>query len=186
MDSLTQTLQIMSSNLFMSIVSRLAEPEARKIIFSGSEKAKTGVSQLSRVSSVVNVNAAQALLAEEFSIMFREFHEFVIVSSKMLRYLDFDTIVNFRNKKSDDDYLKNALPGICSTVMTKIIENAPYEKDKGTNEESKEETLDSGATLIKTDGLREKKEFPAEKPWKKKKAPEKPKKVYDLTKWTQE
>lgn len=91
-DPLTKRLQIMSSNLFMSIVSRLAEPEARKIIFSGSETEKTGVSSLSRASSVVNVNAAQALLAEEFSIMFREFHEFIIIASKMARYIDFEMI----------------------------------------------------------------------------------------------
>ena len=37
-DKLSKHLQIMSSNLFMSIVSRLSEPEGRKIIFSGADK----------------------------------------------------------------------------------------------------------------------------------------------------
>ena len=52
-----------------------------------------------------------------------------------------------------------------------------------------EETLENGAKIIKTFGPKGKKEFPAEKPWKKKRKvqqPQKPKKVYDLTRWTQE
>lgn len=48
----------------MGIVSRLAEPEARKIIFNKVEEKATGVGSLSRATSVVNVNAAQALLAD--------------------------------------------------------------------------------------------------------------------------
>ena len=65
--------------MYMGIVSRLAEPEAHKIIFSKREENKTGIGSLSRASSAVNVNAAQLLLAEEFGIMFREFHEFVLI-----------------------------------------------------------------------------------------------------------
>ena len=42
----------------MGIVSRLAEPEARKIIFDKKDEQATGVGQLSRATSVVNVNAA--------------------------------------------------------------------------------------------------------------------------------
>ena len=86
---------MITSNLYMGIVSRLAEPEARKIIFNKTEERATGVSSMTRASSVVNVNAAQALLAEEFNIMFREFHEFALVASKLGRYISFDTLSAF-------------------------------------------------------------------------------------------
>ena len=76
----------------MGIVSRLAEPEARKIIFDKSDEKRTGVGSLQKATSIVNVSAAQALLAEEFNIMFREFHEFVLISNKIGRYLEFETI----------------------------------------------------------------------------------------------
>ena len=42
-DALTKELQVISSNLYMGIVSRLAEPEARKIIFNKQEEKATGV-----------------------------------------------------------------------------------------------------------------------------------------------
>lgn len=42
---------------------------------------------------MLNVNATQALLAEEFSIMFREFHEFIIMASKLRGYIDFDLLL---------------------------------------------------------------------------------------------
>ena len=42
----------------MGIVSRLAEPEARKIIFDKSEEKKTGVGSLQKATSIVNVSAA--------------------------------------------------------------------------------------------------------------------------------
>lgn len=57
-DSLTKELQVLTSNLYMSIVSRLAEPEARKIIFEKADAQETGVTSLQRASSVVNVSAA--------------------------------------------------------------------------------------------------------------------------------
>lgn len=43
---LTKELQVITSNLYMGIVSRLAEPEARKIIFSKTETEKTGIGSL--------------------------------------------------------------------------------------------------------------------------------------------
>ena len=57
-DPLTKELQVISSNLYMGIVSRLSEPEARKIIFNKDDEKATGVSSLSRATSIVNVNAA--------------------------------------------------------------------------------------------------------------------------------
>ena len=89
---LAKELKMITSNLYMGIVARLAEPEARKIIFNKTQEKSTGVDYITRVSSVVNVNAAQALLAEEFNIMFREFHEFVLIAGKLGRYLTFETI----------------------------------------------------------------------------------------------
>lgn len=80
---MAKELKAITSNLYMGIVSRLAEPEARKIIFDKKDEKATGVGSLSRAASVVNVNTAQALLALEFSTMFREFHEFVLIASKL-------------------------------------------------------------------------------------------------------
>ena len=111
----------MSSNLYMSIVSRLAEPEARKIIFDKKEQKATGVGSLSRATSVVNVNAAQALLAEEFSIMFREFHEFIIMASKLRRYIDFDFLLKYHKHKQDEGMLRTLMPELMNSVMAKII-----------------------------------------------------------------
>lgn len=56
-DPLTKELQVITSNLYMGIVSRLAEPEARKIIFEKKEAEATGVTSLKRIASVVNVSA---------------------------------------------------------------------------------------------------------------------------------
>lgn len=118
---LTKELQLISSNLYMGIVSRLAEPEARKIIFSKTETEQTGIGSLSRISSVVNVNTAQALLAEEFNIMFREFHEFVLVARKFNKYLEFKDIQDYYFDNESWKYIENTMPTIISKTMTKII-----------------------------------------------------------------
>jgi len=128
LEPLTQKLQIMSTNLYLSIVSRLTEPEARKIIFGLKEKEATGVASLSRMTSIVNVNAAQALLSEEFNIMFKEFHEFVLVASKIGRYIDFETVSQFYNSQPNEtQFFNNKMPQLVSQVMDKIISNARYE-----------------------------------------------------------
>ena len=164
---------MITSNLYMGIVSRLAEPEARKIIFNKTEERATGVSSMTRASSVVNVNAAQALLAEEFNIMFREFHEFALVASKLGRYISFDTLSAFHGSGEPTDTSGSLMPELINTTMAKIIQNAPYEQDL-------EESKSAPAPEAKSAG----KAFPAEKPWKKK--PQKKAKVYDLCTYTEE
>lgn len=49
---------MLSSDLYLEIVTRLAEPEARKIIFNKDAQEATGVDSLSRAQSTVNVNTA--------------------------------------------------------------------------------------------------------------------------------
>jgi hypothetical protein len=44
---------------------------------------------------VLNVNATQALLAEAFNIMFREFHEFTLVGDKIGPSLSFNFLSQF-------------------------------------------------------------------------------------------
>ena len=124
---------MITSNLYMGIVSRLAEPEARKIIFNKTQEKSTGVDFITRASSVVNVNSAQALLAEEFNIMFREFHEFVLIASKLGRYLSFETINNYWAQGEAQKTLEDEMPEIINSTMTKIIENAPYEQISSQN-----------------------------------------------------
>ena len=71
--------------------------------------------------------------------MFREFHEFVLVASKLSRYLDFDTINAFY-ARGDQEYISENMPRIINETMSKIIQNAPYEVDEPI-EESKTEAI---------------------------------------------
>ena len=105
----------------MGIVSRLTEPEARKIIFDKVEKQATGVSELKSAKSVINVNAAQCLLAEEFNIIFREFHEFLLISGKLGRYLSHEQINNFKASGESEEKLTEQMPIIINEVMKKIL-----------------------------------------------------------------
>ena len=149
------------------------------------------------------MSAAQALLAEEFNIMFREFHEFVLISNKIGRYIEFETICQFYQSGETKDFINTTMPELINETMQKIIKNAPYEdgrkqiaKTTSIEEEKKDgEVLDHGASIqrkaVSVQDIRV--EFPAEKPWKTKKnkkaaakAPPKKAKVYDATKYTQQ
>lgn len=58
--------------------------------------------------------------------MFREFHEFVLVASKLSRYIDFDTISDFYASGESQEYINAEMPRFINETMTKIIQNAPY------------------------------------------------------------
>lgn len=50
----------------------------------------------------MNINSAQALLSEAFNMMFREFHEFTLVSGKIDGYISLEQLNLFRaNGESD-------------------------------------------------------------------------------------
>lgn len=65
------------------------------------------------------------------------------------------------------------MPEIINSTMTKIIENAPYEEISQQNQEEEKKGAAAPEDV--------KVQFPAEKPWKKKKT-----KVYDLCRYTEE
>lgn len=53
--------------------------------------------------------------------MFREFHEFVLVSSKLSNYISFETISDFFNTGESSQRLLGQMPTIINDVMQKIL-----------------------------------------------------------------
>ena len=145
---MTKELQVITSNLYMGIVSRLAEPEARKIIFQKEAAKAAGVPSLQKVTSAVNVSAAQALLAEEFDIMFREFHEFVLVGGKIGRYLPHERVSEYRALGETRRWINDHMPAIIADTMEKIIRKAPYD---GAAEEEKTEDASASPEEVKVE-----------------------------------
>ena len=169
---------MLTSNLYMSIVSRLAEPEARKIIFEKADAQETGVTSLQRASSVVNVSAAQSLIADEFSIMFREFHEFILVGGKLSKFLDLKMISEYQAAGEVFDYIQNNMPKIVNEVMHKIITGVKPDKS---DKEVSPDDIKLIDTTDKKEGEESKEESKDEAPKKKKQV-----KLYDPMKYTTE
>ena len=95
------------------------------------------------MTSVVNVSAAQSLLAEEFDIMFREFHMFVLIGTKIEQFVSRDLIKNLCSfgVTGIREWAKKFMPQVISETMDKIIRGETEEKQ--TEEESKKAEQDA-------------------------------------------
>jgi len=61
--------------------------------------------------------------------MFREFHEFILVGSRIGRYLSLEEIKSFKFLNDPEKWFKNEGTNLISKTMEKIIRNDPYDLD---------------------------------------------------------